>query len=132
MILKGRLNGAQRMRLAKLLNMFYTSAELAQEIGFTTRQIYRVYVPLGCPCVRDDRGCLWINGNLFAEWYEETYPKNSLLQDEAFCLTCKKSVKMIDPVKQRKDRLSYWVCKCSACGRRLARIIDRDKLNDKS
>lgn len=126
-ILAGRLNGSQRMRLGKLLDMFYRPSELAQEIGFSYRQIGRVYLPLGCPCDRAP-GQIWINGRAFAEWYEATYPKQTLLQDEAFCLTCKKSVKMSEPVKRKKGRLYYWVCKCPACGRRISRIIDREKI----
>lgn len=127
MVLRGRLNGSQRMRLGKLLDMLYTCSELAAEIGFTVRQMYRVYVPLGCPVSRDARQRLWINGVVFADWYESTYPKQTLLEDEAFCLTCKKAVKISGPVKQVKGRLSYWVCKCSGCGRKLARIIDKEK-----
>ena len=107
--------------------MLYMPSELALEIGFTTRQVSRVYVPLGCPCVRDEKKHIWINGSVFADWYEATYPKFTLQKDEAFCLTCKKAVKMENPLKQKKGRLSYWVCNCRNCGRRLARIIDRDK-----
>ncbi len=36
-LLKGRLNGPQRMHLLKLLDMEYTPAELAKEIGFSRR-----------------------------------------------------------------------------------------------
>ncbi len=131
-ILKGRLDGTQRMRLGKLLDMLYMPSELAKAIGFTQRQVYRVYLLDGCPHVKDAKGKFWINGKLFREWYEATYPRISLTKDEAFCLSCKKPVKMIEPIKQKKGRLHYWVCKCSACGRKLARIIDRDGLNDKS
>ncbi len=128
MILRGRLNGAQRMRLGKLLDMFYKPSELASEIGFSYRQVSRVYLSLGCPCVRE-LGHVWINGKAFAEWYEATYPKQMLLEDEAFCLTCKKPVKMDEPLKKKTGRLNYWVCKCPGCGRRLSRIIDREKLH---
>ena len=126
MLFRGRLSGSQRMRLAKLLDMFYMPSELAEEVGFSVRQVYRVYVPLGSPCLRD-RGRLWINGKAFADWYEATYPKQTLKEGEAFCLTCKKAVKMQNPVKQKKGRLHYWLCDCSGCGRKLARIIDKDK-----
>ena len=127
MILRGRLNGSQRMRLGKLLDMLYKPSELALEVGFTVRQVYRVYIPLGCPCDRAP-GRVWINGKAFAEWYEATYPKQTLLKDEAFCLTCRKAVKMDLFVSRKKQgRLYYWLCTCPVCGRRLSRIIDRDK-----
>lgn len=128
MLLQGRLKGYQRMKLRTLFDMLYTPSELAREVGFTVRQIYRFYIPFGCPCVRDGAR-LFINGLRFAEWYEATYPKQVLLEDEAFCLTCKNSVQMVEPLKQKKGRLHYWVCKCAVCGRRLARIIDREKLH---
>ncbi|MBI5841461.1 MAG: hypothetical protein HZB19_15290 [Chloroflexi bacterium] len=126
MLLKGRLNGRERTRLGKLLDMLYMPSELAEEVGFITRQIYRVYVPLGCPSTKEN-GHIWINGKDFAEWYEATYPKQTLLPDEAFCLTCKKAVEMVNPERRRKGRLRYWVCGCPRCGRPLARIIDREK-----
>lgn len=127
MQLAGRLSGSQRMKLQNLLDMLYKPSELAEEIGFTVRQVYRVYIPLGCPCDHAP-GPVWINGKVFAEWYEATYPKQKLLEDEAFCLTCKKAVKMVQPVKNKKGRLSYWVCNCFACGRKISRIIYKDKL----
>lgn len=126
-ILKGRLNGSQRMRLAKLLDMLYMPSELSQQIGFTVRQIYRVYIPAGCPLSKDEHNRIWINGKAFAEWYEATYIKPTLKQGEAFCLTCKKPVKMLNALKNKKGRLSYLVGFCSSCGRKLSRIIDREK-----
>lgn len=61
MNLAGRLTGIQRLKSWSLLDMMYTPSELAFEIGITTRQIYRVYIPLGVPAVRV-RGRLFING----------------------------------------------------------------------
>lgn len=126
--LKGRLKGSQRMRLLKLLDMLYKPSELANEIGFTRRQVYRVYIPEGCPHIKDEKRYIWINGKEFGEWYEATYPRTTLARDESFCLTCKKPVQIINPKKQQKGRLHYWLSNCPNCGRRLARIITRDKL----
>lgn len=128
-ILKGRLNGTQRNKLVRLLDMLYTPSELANEVGFTRRQVYRVYIPLGCPHSKDDRRHIWINGKDFREWCEQTYPRVSLEQDETFCLTCKKAVKIVNPEKKRKDRLEYWTSKCPRCDRKLTRIISKDKLH---
>lgn len=126
MLLKGRLNGRERTRLGKLLDMLYKPSELAEEVGFTARQVYRVYIPLGCPSVKED-GHIWVNGRGFAEWYEATYPKQTLLPDEAFCLTCKMPVKIHKPVERKTGRLFYLICECPNCGRPLARIVDRDR-----
>jgi hypothetical protein len=126
-LLRGRLNGQQRNRLGKLLNMMYKPSELAEEIGFRVRQVYRVYIPAGCPHERDNRGNLWINGKMFREWVEEVYKKRKLARNETFCLTCKMAVELVDPVEKQEGRLIYWLSDCPNCGRRLARIIYREK-----
>jgi hypothetical protein len=132
-ILKGRLNLNQKNRLAKLLDMMYSPSELANEIGFSKRQVYRVYLMLGCPYYKDETNHLWINGKLFRDWIKDIYRKISLKQNEVFCLTCKKAVPMVRKVKKQKDRLSFYQSKCPNCGRVLTRIITRGKLeNDKS
>lgn len=126
-LLRGRLNGDQRNRLAKLLDMLYTPSELAKEIGFSTRQVYRVYIPAGCPHSRDKLNHLWINGREFREWVLELYKKRDLSPTEAFCLTCKKAVRMVEPERLQEGRLVYYLCNCPNCGRKLARIITRGK-----
>ena len=127
-ILKGRLKGWQRMRLTKLLDMMYKPSEIAEIIEFERRQFYRVYIPEGCPHQKDGKGYLWINGKGFREWYEATYPRVTLGKDETFCLTCKKPVKLVNATRKQKGRLHYWVSSCPNCGRKLTRIITRDKL----
>lgn len=130
-ILKGRLDGNQRNRLVRLLDMMYSPSELANEIGFDVRQVYRVYIPLGCPHEKDSKGRHWINGILFRKWVGEIYQKRELKINEAFCLTCKKPVRMVDPVRLQEGKLFYYLCKCPDCGRKLARIITRGKsIND--
>lgn len=133
-ILKGRLKGYQRMAMAKLLDMEYTPGELAKEVGFTRRQVYRVYMKLGVPHRRDEGRHIWINGKQFREWYEATYPRTTLADDEGFCLTCKKAVKMVNPKKQKRKWLFYWVFHCPTCGRKIPRIIKQEprRNNDQS
>lgn len=126
-ILKGRLNGNQRNRLANLMNMMYSPSELADEIGFERRQVYRVYIPLGCPHDRDQHNHIWINGIVFKNWALELHRKRELSKDEAFCLTCKKQVKMIHPVMKNKDGLIFNICNCPNCGRKISKIITRVK-----
>ena len=86
-ILKGRLDGTQRNKLARLLNMMYRPKELADEIGFETRQVYRVYIPLGLPHERDDLQHIWINGIAFKNWGREIYKKQKLNNNQACCLS---------------------------------------------
>lgn len=127
-LLRGRLDGRQRTRLIKLLDMMYSPAELAQEIGFSVRQVYRVYIPAGCPHERDHLRRIWINGKTFREWVSEIYKKRELLPNEAFCLSCKKAVKMANPERKQEGRLIYYLCDCPNCGRKLARIVERGKV----
>jgi len=104
--------------------MLYKPSELAEEIGINVRQFYRVYIPLGCPCVRD-RGRVYINGRVFFQWYEETYPRLSLGQNEGFCLTCRRAVLAQNPSRRVSGRLVYIVFPCPSCGRSISRIIER-------
>jgi hypothetical protein len=133
-VLAGRLNGRQRNRVKRLLDMLYKPNELAEEVGFNTNQIYMVYVPAGCPHVRDAKKHIWINGKAFREWVEEVYKKRILESDEMFCLTCKRQVKMIKPDRKEKDGLVYYVSKCPNCGRVSSKIVDQKKKrgNDQS
>ena len=126
-ILKGRLDSQQKSRLAKLMNMLYSPSELAEEIGFDRRQIYRVYLPLGCPHTRNKNNRVWINGIDFKNWILAIYKKKELAKDEAFCLSCKKQVKIKNPIQENKNGLIFYVCECPHCGRRIAKIITREK-----
>lgn len=126
-LLRGRLNGQQRSRLDSLLDMMYRPSELAEEIGFTQRQVYRVYIPAGCPHERDSRNHIFINGKAFKRWAEDTYRKLEMESDEAFCLTCKRPVEIVDPVREEKEGLVYLLSYCPNCGRKLARIIENNR-----
>lgn len=125
--LRGRLNGAQRMRLQTLLDMQYTTTELAAHVGFTRRQIYRVYEKLGCPHTRDFQGHLWINGAEFRRWYHRTYPPIKLGENEAFCATCRRAMPIIEPQHIEKKGLVYLRSTCPVCERILIRFVENQK-----
>ena len=125
-LLKGRLDGSHRIRVTKLMNMLYTPDELAEELKISVNQVSQVYVLAGCPCERDTKQDIWINGELFWEWYEATYPRDSLGENKAFCVSCNKPVDINNPMQEKKKCFSYWVCICPKCGRKLARIISAD------
>lgn len=124
-LLRGRLNGRQRLRLSSLLDMMYRPSELAEEIGFEVRQVYRVYVPAGCPHERDQSNHIWINGKAFRTWALEAYRKRKLAADEAFCLTCKRPVKIVEPEYFERKGLKYLTYSCPNCGRKLAKITEK-------
>jgi hypothetical protein len=126
-IFKGRLDGKQRNRLKSLFDMMYSPRELADEIGMEVNQVYMVYVSLGCPSERDPKNHILINGKTFAEWYGVVYAKRSLANDETFCKTCKKGVKIYQPNKTTKDGLVYLLSVCPVCGRGLTKIIENKR-----
>lgn len=129
-ILRGRLNGAQRNRLRSLLDMLYRPSELAKEVGFNKQQVYQAYIPLGCPHRKDKKGHIWINGQHFREWYEETYRKTKLKNNEAYCLTCLQAVEIVNPTHYKKGGMTYLLCDCPQCGRKLARILTMETGED--
>jgi hypothetical protein len=129
MLLKGRLDGRQRNRLKGLFDMHYSPKELAEEVGFHIEQVYCVYIPLGCPHERDIRKHILINGKDFANWYSLKFSKTTLAQDETFCKTCKKAVKIYQPAEKIKDGLTYVLSVCPNCGRKLTKIIEYSRRN---
>ena len=130
-ILKGRLDGIQRNKLKSLFDMMYSPRELAEELGINTDQLYGVYLPLGCPEERDEKKHILINGKAFADWYLKVYAKIKLKQDETFCKTCKKGVKIYQPKQKKKGDLVYILSVCPVCGRNLTKIIAYKRgLND--
>jgi hypothetical protein len=126
-LLAGRLDGRQRNRLKRLLDMEYKPSELAQELGINPDQIYVVYIPLGCPHKRDDKRYILINGKAFQKWYLEKYQKAKVKEDETFCKTCRKPVKIVGGSIRKKGGLSYVLSSCPNCGRKLSKIIDCEK-----
>jgi hypothetical protein len=126
-LLSGRLNGMQRNRLKRLLNMMYSPRELAVEISISVDRVYMVYLPGGCPQERDEKRHIWINGQLFRMWFEEIYAKRKLRPGETFCKTCKQAVLIVNPVRKQKEGLIFDVSKCPICGRGLVRIIDNHR-----
>lgn len=129
-IQKGKLNGSQRNKVKGLLNMLYTPRELSEEIGVSLQQVYRVYISSGCPHTKDRRGRVLINGQEFKDWIEDTYKKRSLEKNQAYCVSCKKIVEIIDPEKNRQGNLVFYISVCPLCGKKVARIIDCKRKNN--
>lgn len=125
---RGRLRGNQLRKLYALLDMMYTPAELSAEVGFSRRQIYRVYRHLGMPCVVKPNKRLLINGKDFREWYLATYSsKVSLGPEQAYCRTCGDAVAIKDAVQLERNGLVYLQGHCPVCNRVVARILRKSK-----
>lgn len=122
-IMRGRLKGAQRYKLRKLVDMKYKPSELADELDIEVDWIYKIYVPLGCPHEKESRRHIWIIGTEFREWYLKTYRKHQIAENEAYCVSCKKPVPLVDPVENNKNGMTYLLSKCPHCGKTVAKII---------
>ena len=129
--MKGKLPKHSFKNLSKLLNMEYTPRELSEIIGFSRRQVYRVYRKMdGFPHRVDENRHIWINGAKFREWYREEYKSLQLPENETYCRTCKGGVEIIDPIKRFKNGAHYLESLCPKCGRKLAKIFNSEKNKD--
>lgn len=63
-------------KLKRLLYMEYRPSELADELGLDIQDIYKYYMPKGCPYTKDDTGHVWIVGTEFRTWFEATLLKS--------------------------------------------------------
>jgi predicted RNA-binding Zn-ribbon protein involved in translation (DUF1610 family) len=130
-MIQGRLDGSQRNKVKGLLNMLYTPRELSDEIGINKDQIYRVYIPAGCPYSKDGQNHNLINGKEFKIWYEENYQKRTLEKGQAYCVSCKKIVEVSNPERMSKGNLVYDAYVCPNCGKKVIRFVDaKRKKND--
>lgn len=100
-----------------------TPTELEQELGVSARTI-REWQRLGLPYRRDERGHLWIDGRQFAAWVKQiSQPqlKRRLKQDEAYCLTCRAAVKLVNPTQQQHGHQVTLKGQCPHCGNAIYR-----------
>lgn len=124
LLLRGRLDGSQRNKVKSLLNMMYTPKELGEEIGIDRDRFYLVYLPMGCPYVRDINNRISINGIEFKKWFEGTYKKVHLEKNQAYCISCKRIVTIDQGERKQKKNLVYYIYICPNCGHETAKIID--------
>ncbi len=105
-------------RAPGLLDMLYTPSEMSAELDVPARSI-REWVKFGMPHQRDDRGHLWIHGTAFAKWVDETRrgrPRQKLESDEAYCLRCRRRVKLLNPEVCTDVKPPVLSGKCPNCG----------------
>ena len=106
------------VRAPGLLPMLYKVRELAEELGIPDRTL-RDWLTYGAPHQRDNRNHIWINGEEFEMWVNaqrKRKSKRKLKDDEAYCLRCKKVVKLTNPqTVPSKGRLFHIKGICPNC-----------------
>lgn len=124
-----RMNQRQKARLGRLLNMYYSPSELANEIGCSTDTIYKSFIPAGCPHKRDGKR-IWIVGSKFREWILEATrraPKQPMPEGFAYCLRCKKPTQMVDvKLNPTNVYVEFITGHCAECGARVNRAKARE------
>ena len=104
--------------------MKYKPSELAEIIGGNVLQIYRTYIPAGCPHERDENGHIWIVGTEFRDWMlamrrEQAAAKRTTLKPgQVYCMVCEKAVTMEGPftIKPAGVHMELVQGTCAECG----------------
>ena len=117
-------------RAPGLLPMLYRPAELAEELGVPVSQVHR-WVKQGLPSSHDKRGHLWIIGTELASWIEtmrqlKHKSEPSLAGDEAYCVRCRKPVKLDTAAVTIEGRRALLTGICPECGSPIYRAKRHD------
>jgi hypothetical protein len=112
------------VKTPSLLPMQYRAREIEEELGISSLTI-RTWIKRGLPVSRDSRGHLWINGQVLSSWIKSRKSKRrkcEMKPDEAFCLRCRKAVKMVNPhIQGGRGRQAIMSGQCPACGGKINR-----------
>jgi len=125
---KPKFGRSQRLRLSRLLNMRYTPAEIAREMGVSVDTVYRSYIPAGCPAEQGSDRRIWIVGTEFRNWVlslrmnKQTHPACAE-PGVGWCFHCAKPVRIVNasiyPVNYYLERLQG---ECECCGKEVNRL----------
>ncbi len=132
-----KLTRGMAAKLRWLLEMEYTPAEIARELGITPKTIKRSYLTAGAPYRRDSRGRVFIVGTHFYQWAEQYAMARSrkrqgyrpMQDEEAYCTRCNKAVVMQSPRIDGYDSrgVANKSGRCPDCGGRIFRFIQTSR-----
>ncbi len=126
------LSRTARLRANGLLDMLYTPAEMAGELGIEEREMYDRLIPAGLPTMNDDAGHVWLHGPAVAGWIRTAgKPKREkpMGTDEAYCLSCRAVVPLVNPRRIQRGKFVLHQAACPQCGKTVNRGV---KANDQS
>ena len=129
------LTQPQRERARGLLDMFYTPAELAEELGLPDRSyIYHTLLKHGLPSNKDDTGHVWIRGKDVLPWYIGYCEKrkHKTAPDQAYCMKCRQA-RQVKP--ETCETVTFGIVKmqkanCAVCGTVTYKAQARQTLDD--
>lgn len=106
------------IRSAGLMDMLYTPAEIAKELGISKHNLYHGLIQLGLPHDKDKDGHLWMHGPEVARWIREQSKgkHHALADDEAYCLRCRAVVPLQEARRIRRGRFLLLQGTCPTCG----------------
>ena len=107
-------------KVSALLPMKYKVRELAGELEIPESTL-RDWLKKRAPHERDSRNHILIDGPDFARWVQENRKRKKsgrkLKDSEAYCLSCKRAVELIDPITIPKEgKLIHVKGQCPQCG----------------
>jgi hypothetical protein len=121
-----KLPATVKRRARGLLDMLYKPSELAFELALPVSRIYALILA-GLPHQRDDMGRMWIPGPQAARWILNWHkPHHPIGTDQAFCLTCKKAVALLNPKRIECRGIVRLKSICPQCGCLVYRSVKRN------
>ncbi len=121
---KRLLTREARLRANGLLDMLYTPAELADELGLKQPEVYHKLLPAGLPHSKDDIGHVWLHGPEVAHWVRELkVERKPMAVDEAYCLRCRAVVPLVHPKRIQRGKFTLLQATCPTCGATINRGI---------
>src|SRR5438270_8593886 len=109
-----------KLRANGLLDMHYSPAELAEELGIEPWEMYHK-LKMGLPHTRDGQKNIWIHGPEVARWlrtFESKWratERQELNDQEAYCLRCRGAVRIVDGTLTKRDRFTMLSGTCPTC-----------------
>lgn len=130
---KGKLKPSVIKRGGHLMDVDFTTEELAEELGVSSNYVRKGLIGLyGLPAKRAASGRLWINGAAFSNWlseymqnYNEEKRKPKLKENEFYCVRCHKFVATDDFWLETTEAARFLKANCPVCGLRVNKITKR-------
>lgn len=122
------LDRTAKLRANGLLDMMYTPAEMADELGIDQRDIYRKLIPAGMPHERDETDHIWMHGPAIAAWIRTLTDQRRipLAAGQGYCLRCRQAVSMVNPRRVVRGRFTLNQAACPHCGATVSRGVRHD------